>query len=72
MEGNRSDQIINNLACPPSFMPNQKSNATLIKQSAEVNSNLYAMMKENALFLLELSSTSARKCELKVIFCNIF
>lgn len=62
MEGNHNSQIISNLACPPPFLSNQKLHSiTAMKSSNDSNFDMFTMMKENALFLLELSSTNSRK-----------
>lgn len=62
MEGNHNSQIISNLACPPPFLSNQKLHSiTAMKTSNDSNFDMFTMMKENALFLLELSSTNSRK-----------
>lgn len=61
LESNRSNQLISNLACPTPFLSNQKLHSiTAIKSSSESNNDMFAVMKENAMFLLELSSTSSR------------
>lgn len=63
MEGNRNSQLISNLACPQTFLSNQKLHSiTAIKSNNDGNNDMFATMKENALFLLELSSTSSRMC----------
>lgn len=62
MEGNHNSQIISNLACPPPYLSNQKLHSiTAMKSSSDSNFDMFQMMKENALFLLELSSTNSRK-----------
>lgn len=62
MEGNHNSQIISNLACPPPYLSNQKLHSiTAMKSSNDSSFDMFAMMKENALFLLELSSTNSRK-----------
>lgn len=62
LEGNRNDQNINSLQNQTSYLSNHKLNSvSVIKSNCEINSDLYSMMKENALFLLELSSTNSCK-----------
>lgn len=62
MEGNHNSQIISNLTCPPPYMLNQRLHSlTAMKRNNDPNVDMFAMMKENALFLLELSSTNSRE-----------
>lgn len=63
MERNRNDNTINAMPNAAIFLSNHKlSSMVAIKSNCEFNSDLYAMMRENALFLLELSSTNSREC----------
>lgn len=64
MEGDHhNSQIMTNLVCPPPFVSNQKLHSiSAMKSSNDSNFDMFTMMKENALFLLELSSTNSRKC----------
>lgn len=65
MERNRNDNNINAMPNAATFLSNHKlSSMVAIKSNCEFNSDLYAMMRENALFLLELSSTNSCKCEI--------
>lgn len=69
MEGNHNSQIISNLACPPPFLSNQKLHSiTAMKTSSDSNFDMFTMMKENALFLLELSSTNSRKLKILMVW----
>lgn len=64
MERNRNDNNINALPNAAAFLSNHKlSSIVAIKSNCEFNSDLYAMMRENALFLLELSSTNSGECD---------
>lgn len=64
MERNRNDNNVNAMPNAVTFLPNHKlSSMVAIKSNCEFNSDLYAMMRENALFLLELSSTNSCECE---------
>lgn len=64
MERNRNDNNINTMPNAAAFLSNHKlSSMIAIKSNCEFNSDLYAMMRENALFLLELSSTNSCECE---------
>lgn len=68
MERNRTDNNINVMPNAATFLSNHKlSSIVAIKSNCEFNSDLYAMMRENALFLLELSSTNSCKCKLKLM-----
>lgn len=63
MDGDQhNSQIMTNLVCPPQFVSNQKLHSiSAMKCSNDSNFDMFTMMKENALFLLELSSTNSRK-----------
>lgn len=65
MDGDQhNSQIMTNLVCPPTFVSNQKLHSiSAMKCSNDSNFDMFTMMKENALFLLELSSTNSRKFE---------
>lgn len=67
MDGDQhSSQIMTNLACPPPFVSSQKLHSiNAMKSSNDSNFDMFTMMKENALFLLELSSTNSRKLQNK-------
>lgn len=61
MEGNHATeslQIIRNWTFPAAYLSNQKLQSM---KSNESHFDSFATMKENALFLLELSSTNSRK-----------
>lgn len=64
MERNRNDNNINAMPnAAATFLSNHKlSSMVAIKSNCEFNADLYAMMRENALFLLELSSTNSCEC----------
>lgn len=60
MEGCRNDVIITSLQSQATFLSNHKLNSiSTMKTNLELNSDIYGMMRENALFLLELSSTGS-------------
>lgn len=62
LELNRNNAVISSLTCPTSFLTSQKlQSITAIQSSNEGNTDMFTVMKENAMFLLELSSTSSRK-----------
>lgn len=59
-----NSQIMTNLVCPPPFVSNQKLHSiNAMKSSNDSHFDMFTMMKENALFLLELSSTNSRKLQ---------
>lgn len=62
MERNRNENL-NALPSAGGFLSNPKISTISVvsKQNGEFNSDLYTMIKENALFLLELSSTTTSK-----------
>lgn len=62
MERNRNENL-NALPSTGGFLSNPKISTISVvsKQNGELNSDLYTMIKENALFLLELSSTTTSK-----------
>lgn len=69
MEGNNNSHIVPNLACPPPFSSNQELHSiTAMKSTSDFD--MFQMMKENALFLLELSSTHSRKYQERTLFYN--
>lgn len=62
-----NSQIITNF--PPPFVSNHKLHSiNAMKCSNDSNFDMFTMMKENALFLLELSSTNSRKFDIQHTF----
>lgn len=73
MDGDQhNSQIMTNLVCPPPFVSNQKLHSiNAMKCSNDSNFDMFTMMKENALFLLELSSTNSRKFDVVQYFLHV-
>lgn len=60
MDGCRNGVIINSLQSQATFLSNHKLNSiSTMKTNFDLNSDVYGMMRENALFLLELSASGS-------------
>lgn len=73
MAGCRNDLVINSLQSHATFLSNHKLNSiSTMKTNFELNSDVYGMMRENALFLLELSSSGSGWFILFIYFSGFY